>query len=351
MRLLDLLSEAARNLRAHALLSTLTALAICLVTAGALVASAYDVERIVQREEARVSAGVNLWVAVPKDAEGQFSAWRCDALNRLDAVAAAGAVMASATPDPLVGPGFQLQYGTPRLAQVYWPDVPATADAIVGARVADTYGLGQSSMWALEIDSIQSMLPTTTAPLTTRNPAWNDIVVVPQVPTGLVRSCWVEASVGHREGVEALLLSWWSGTTVDVSPFVRTDPSALTPQEELSSRVSQHLPIVAGILALIILISNWVIRRAEFALYTLQGLRRTQILTQTSLETLALAYVPVVWAAMAAFAALIATGAHGLTLQILAMDSVRILCLTLLGPAASLLVLGRRNAIARIKGQ
>lgn len=115
--------------------------------------------------------------------------------------------------------------------------------------------------------------------------------------------------------------------------------------------MSQHLPIVAGILALIILISNWVIRRAEFALYTLQGLRRTQILTQTSLETLALAYVPVVWAAMAAFAALIATGAHGLTLQILAMDSVRILCLTLLGPAASLLVLGRRNAIARIKGQ
>lgn len=341
--------EALANALAHRLLASILVIISALAPLVALTLTISDVHAIAQRQLQLEARGASVFSVTASD-RTPISALRCDALGSVTGVRSAGSVVAvddahSSLPG---GRHVPLLSATPGLATVLWPELLLDDGVAVGAGIADDLGLVPGS----SIATTRGILPVTAvAPPSSRN-ADHDLLVVQQVaPRGTTRECLVESEPGARDGVEAVLVGWFPGVPTTVVPYFLPPDTGLSPQEELASRLSAWVPLAAAGLAALAMIAWWVIRRPEFALYSVLGLGTNGLALMLVAEWAVLCLLP---GAIGIVNALVASSAS-LTIpavaQVAAADTASYLASIILVPLVGVALLTRVAAVDALKGR
>lgn len=289
-------TEAVRNLWANAFFTGIIALAAVVVGFAVPAVTLWEVASIRTDAESEVRAGVNVLRVTGEDG-ALLPAGRCEALNSVPGILAAGGLAVRSTVFPAARPSdvVTLISGTPTLGQVLWPShapQTTTSSVVVGSTTAETYGLTSGSTFGYEVRGDPTPLAAVvdrSGVASTRDPQLDTSVLIATAPTGRVRECLVEALPGARTAVEGMLNGWFDATdgTV-VSPFYLPVTSSASPDERLAARTTQYVPAIAALVLVSGMVSAWFSRRAEYSLYRMLGLnRRGSLLMQTVEMTVA----------------------------------------------------------------
>ena len=292
--------EALGNLKANPFTTLVVVLAALLAGVGVPTATLLDVQAIRQDEQAEISAGSNV-IRITGENRVSLSAARCEELNTQDGVLAAGGLASRSTVSPVARPNDRVTVlsGTATLAKVLWPGgeaVPPAATVVVGSASARVLGLGPQSFFSFTVrpDPTALSVPVDrVAQPSTRDEKLDASVFVARPPTGDVIECLVEAKPGVRTQVESIAAGWFaeSGSTV-VSPFYLTVTAGANPEERLSARLTQHLPVLAAVVVGAAMLTAWFSRRAEYSLYRMLGMRTSGFLLMLATEMVAAGLMP-----------------------------------------------------------
>lgn len=352
MRRGEVVREGLRNLRAHPTLTAVTFLVIFVIAGGAILASVGDLVSISNRQEALVAQGSNVWNVTTAETEG-LSASRCDSLNAVDGVKTAGAVLSMTYLESAIYDSeyVAVQIGTPGLVGAYWPSLGnGIAYSVVGATVASRYGLVDQSQLILKEGPKQSVFTVVPAASSPRGAAYDQLLLEIAPASGSTRECIVEASPGHRRSVEALLIGWFRGTEVVVSPYIQLPEGSRLPQNELAERLSAWFAPAAAVFVNAAIIGSWLMRRQEFALYALLGLKAKHILLMLLVEFAVLVVLPICMGVVTALLILHSSISAQSTVEGAIFGLLGLGSLACVAPAIGIVALRPRKALERLRG-
>lgn len=345
-------SEALRNVRSYALVSTITFLVAALAGFLTVVVTASQVGEIVAQHETMVDRGLDVWrVQVTEP----ISTQECDALRHVDGIRDAGSVLTqeSATIEGFPGSSLSAITATPGYIRIVWRiDVAPTAG--IGSDVSTTYGLRSESTFQLRstaVPATSSRVDTATLlPSTSRVAGANQSVVVASLAHGMTRECLVEAEVGARSAVESYLLSQYGGDSV-VSPLFSDTGVGRSVDEQLQGRISQWVPLTSAFLISLIILFTQFGRRADFALYQLVGVSKRGFLYMLVTETALTAWLPFAIGGVIGILIQSAQLANGIVVAEASGDYVRVAALLLVVPLLGLFAFWRRDPLSWLKGE
>lgn len=322
--------------------------------------TAIEVGSIVREDLAAVAAGTNT-MSITGENRGPISAGRCDQLNAVSGVLAAGGIASRehATVASRPNESLQLIRGTAGLARILWPGdqlnhLESTA-FIAGSSSGTTFGIADGTLLALltetDPNSTQPVLVGQVAAPSTRSPTLDSSLFEAVPPVGAVTECLVESVPGARAKVEAVLVGWFPvGSGTSVSPYFQLSDPGPTAEQRINDRITKHLPLAAIAIALITMIGLWYSRKSEFALYRSLGLRNLQFLALLVLETFALVLLPVILGiSVSLYLSPERIGSLGLQLAML--DSLRVISFIPLIPLVAYVALIRSINLDALKGR
>ena len=285
-RTLELLREGLGNLGSNAFRS----LALSAIAAAALGGLAFmelrQAGELTQFARDYQSGGA--YVAIASVPGGGLSGARCQALNGVDGVRAAGAMRGTGTVTFVSAPGvlFQSADVTPGLLGVWAPGVPGPSGAGILAGSALATELGIRAGLVARVDANGPTHFSAVYDFSRRNPQAARWALSPVPAAGAFDECWVEFSPGSYQGGKEMLAARFAEGSADpvVRPYRRSDEFTRNPAAEWASRPQQRgwiaVPIVLFGLGLV---SAW-FRRSESALYLAMGTRRAQLAVMASAE-------------------------------------------------------------------
>ncbi|GAA1230145.1 hypothetical protein JOF42_000356 [Microbacterium phyllosphaerae] len=331
-------TEAVRNLWSNAFFTGVIALSGVFVGFAVPAVTLWEVSSIRTDAESEVRAGANVLRVTGEDG-ALLPAGRCEALNSVPGILAAGGLAVRTTVFPAARPSdvVTLIVGTPTLGQVLWPSLSsqlATSSVVVGSATAETYGLTSGSTFGYEVRGdmtpLTAVVDRSGAP-STREPQLDTSVLIATAPTGRVRECLVEALPGARTVVEGMLRGWFGATDgTTVSPFYLPVTSSASPDERLTVRTTQYVPAIAALVLVTGMVAAWFSRRAEYSLYRMLGLNRRGSLLMHTVEMTVAVMVPV---SVGMVAAMVVMEAHeSLDVILATTDALRMLALLIPAP-------------------
>jgi len=347
------MGEAVANLRSSAVRSSILFAALSVAFGSLAYLEVHQASDLLAFESSFQAAGGYVSIV---SAQGGVSAGRCEGLNGMPGVVAAGAERAEGQATFSSAPGvLYQQYGI----TVGMPRVWATASSItrlpptpgffagtaLASELAVRAGLmlarvGESPVPLLAILDVSARAPQADRSL---------LEIIP--PTGNADECWVEFTPKAFPGGSGAVAAAFAGGngTPSVRAYISPDQFSRNPTSELKSRPQRNgwaivALLVAGIFALV----AW-LRRAELGLYLALGTSRVTLATMLAMESWAL--VAAGWLAGMLWALAIqrATG-NALTLGSIRLATVTsgsaALAVLVLAPILSVLV--ARGSIANL---
>ncbi|WP_282948359.1 hypothetical protein [Cellulomonas endometrii] len=275
--------EVARRLRTQPVATFACAMFACVLGAGGVLAMNYGASQVQTAWDQQIAQGSATYV-VASQVRGEISAARCDALNSVTGVDAAGGVLSvrrsntQTQPDDFV----YIETVTPRYPAVVYPGLSAHAQrtsAVIGTDLATAMGLSDGATLASgEISVLIQRAPTASL----RVPEVDRRVLISAAPAGSLETCVVSADAGHAESLESLLTGW----------FPLSAPAVVTPMaQDTTDGTAGDLSVMAWLLsattcvALAATASGWLwAQRAEFALYRSLGLSRLGVVVACALQ-------------------------------------------------------------------
>jgi len=344
------LGEVLRNLASAPLRTAILVIVSTSIASVSTLATITDVNRASHAAQQQYAAGSTAFEIVG-DSGSRIDAYRCHALNSQDGVTAAGGIMHS----DLIHIGVQPDADT--VVVTTTPGfIPAAWPTMIGARsaslIAGSYY--QSLGWAP--GSTFSYTPANGRPTLAHIDFVADsvsilghdrIIAATAPPIGTVRSCIVLAQPQARNAVVQAIQGWFGPGTTITKVMVHSD-LIQDPQVLFNSRVSRYGWAAAAAVLIATILSHWIARRSEFALYRLNHVSGRGILTMFTLEMLLLVLIP------AQIGILIAIGIRpidSLLATTLIFDILRLDLLVVLAPLIGLLAVPQRSLLATLKGQ
>lgn len=355
----EIATEASRAVRARGWRSFVVGALIAITSGAALAGSFIDLQRIESLQAEQVYAGSNVVSVTPSSADrgNTLDAARCDGLRSIEGVRSAGAIMASyeVFSDASPSERFAIIEVTPGYLQLAYPrdSLIATASTVAGASVVDRLGMRSGATFASRSrDGRQAFsIPIDEA---TNEPArrepFDRAVMIAVAGTGNVFECLVEAQPGKIDAVSAATQSWFAPIAVTVRPELPNNSLAADPAAELTTRFSQWLPIALGAALVIVTLSSWWGRRADYAIYRAFGLSVAQLALFLTVETAITLWLPVIIGANMALFALaqwIPPASAGRMIS----DYLALLLTVGLVPLIGTFLLSRKSAFDVAKGQ
>ena len=296
-RTVELLREGLGNLGSNAFRS----LALAAIAAAALGGLAFMELRQAGEltQFARDYQAGGAYVAIASVQGGGLSGARCQSLNGVHGVRAAGAMRGTGTVTFPSAPGvlFQSADVTAGLLGVWAPGVtgPSGAGILAGSALATELGIRAGLV--ARIDANGPTYFSNVYDFSRRNPQAARWALSPVPPAGGFDECWVEFSPGAYQAGREMLAARFAEGSADpvVRPYRRSDEFTRNPAAEWESRPQRRgwlaVPVVLFGLGLV---SAW-FRRSESALYLAVGTRRAQLAVMATAEQWPL--VGVGWAA------------------------------------------------------
>lgn len=334
-RPLTLVTEVLRNLWANPLSSAVSLAIAIAVGFGVPTATLVEVTNIRADEDKEVRAGSNV-LRVTGDERTPLPAARCEQINSVPGVLAAGGVVSRSTVFASARPGdlITLVSGTPSLGMVLWPGeghgaVPPPATVVAGEAASKAFGLGIASIFAFSTRSDPRPVSASVdrvAGASSRERQLDASIFIAAAPVGNVDECLVEAMPGARSSVAHVAAGWFatSGEVV-VSPLYLSTSKSATPEERLATRTTQYLPLVAAAALGVGMFTGWFSRRAELSLYRMLGLGQGETILMLATEMVAAVILPMSIGLVVAMAVMPQYG----TLEIILAtgDALRMVCL------------------------
>ncbi|MGV3712833.1 ABC transporter permease [Pseudolysinimonas sp.] len=345
--------EAARNVATAGTAGWLSVAVSALAAAGIVIASVSQVGALSDAHDLFLQRGGAIARVTPID-DAALDAQRCEELNKLPGVVAAGGVANERVSRMVMAPQVSVVVveGTPSLARVFWPDSTPQASlssSVAGHDISERFGLAAGGMIELRSNdgSISTLQVGAGAPAGIRNDSLDRTIFVPSASVGRVGACLVEMEVGATRPIANILVGWF-GERVGVSPYAQVEgPSAAG----LVNRLSRFLPVGAA-LVILAMFASWVwSRRGDHALYRLLGLTTPQLLIMVLVEYTLIVLLPVSWGICAALAFSRPALADPLVLQAVAADLAVLGASLMTVPAVVLGVSNRRNVVGDLKGR
>ncbi|MDQ4502616.1 ABC transporter permease [Sinomonas sp. ASV322] len=347
--------EAFATIRSTPVASIATAAAAFVLGFLAIFASFEDLQRIVAAWDRQIAAGSTVLTVASASPEG-LSAARCEQLNELDSVVAAGGRSSSSSVTSALLPSrrFTIDVATPHYARVVWPGLGEGADSsvVASSTVAQELGLGIGA--AVTVQGVTSPYEVSAvAPAAPRIPQLQNSLVVAEATAPRVEACLVEAVPSAATDVEALLTGWFPGPDpVAVLRLVPPKDADQDPQSELTRRISIAVPIGAGAgAAALACVLLWA-RRGDFATYRLAGATRREAFDLFLIEFAHLYAVPLAAGAAAQLALRspeLGTGA--VVVQGLLIDCAALMTSAALAIPLARAYLSRLDPIRTLKGE
>lgn len=351
--------EALCNIRATPLSSLLRILIAAIAAAGCILYTVHDVNGIQGRYQAQLDAGRYMWREAGATQTARISASRCDALQAVDGVTAAGSVLdtasASLSNQPLAT--YDIRRVTPGYVAAIWPDAdPGALDGgvVVGNLAATNLGLVPGAAVTFLRPS-KTWIPTSSsvAMVMGSSPRFSTadrqiLVVAP--PTGTTTECVVAAAPGASNSVGTLMSSWFPPDTGSLtSPWLRDQQFGVSPEDELLSRRSQFGWPVGLLLIILTTGYLWYGRRSDDALYLLLGWRKRSLFVLHLIETICLSIVPAAVSGIVALSA-VTKDASVTSLRLAPLDLVSLQIGILFVPVVFLVWTRRKGLLDALKG-
>lgn len=298
----DLFIETIKNIRAASVRSLILVLMSSAVGFLTAFLSATDLAEIDNKWTSQLHQGANAWVVTSLEARG-LDTVRCDQLNEVDGVLAAGGILGVEKVSSSTAPvrQFDLLDVTPGMIDFLWTseEFVYQGTPLLGHGISSDLGVVDEGH--ILLNTTQQMIPVESVQHASRIPSVDDGLVVPSVPDGEVNECYVEAAAGAGSAVERLLISWFpEQPDMSIRAFVDSATLGTLADVDLRSRVSQYVPFIGGALVSgLSLMFTWT-RRSDYAIYRMMGLRRTQTYFMTTIETVLLCWFPMAAALVAA---------------------------------------------------
>jgi hypothetical protein len=350
-----IMREAVANVIAHRLLSAIVVMVGALAPLWAISIGILDTHGISARDQQLTDRGAHVLVVMTTDGS-DLPAARCDELNSVSGVLSAGAVIGADRVDAALPDLRRITVlsATPGLPAIYWPGDPPPRDAglAAGASVAADLGLVAGAVLPVTGDGGPRDLPIASAPGHSPRAQDNDLVLVQVVPPiGRTTECLVEAAPGAARSVEAALVGWFPGGATSIQPYFSVPETGRNPQQEFGSRLSLWLPIAAGVLVALTVLAWWAVRRAEFALYAVMGLRPPGLALMLLTEWTVLCLLPGCIGVANALGAAAGWLDRTVMIEAAALDVWRYLATLTVIPAIGYLALLRMSAFDSLKGR
>lgn len=304
-------SETARNMVAAPVRSAALCAVAAIIGALVVVVTARESVSIQDRYYASMDAGAAGFVVSSGNSASGVDAARCDALSAIPGVRSAGGIVAQTEvvfanrPDSR----YLLLSVTQGFVDFMWPaslnprhatppGVPIVTEGdsvLIGSQAALDLGLGpDTTVGYLEATAGTSVSTDVfgVLPPSLREGVADVRVVSLVAPVGRVQECLVEAYPDTRQAVEELLLGWFPVADEPVTQSFRTEDQLGPPVSDFDGRVSKLFWLVAFGVDLILVLTMWWARRAEFALYQLLGMNRKGLALALVFEALWYVWVP-----------------------------------------------------------
>lgn len=247
-------------------------------------------------EQARVTQGLYVFVAVPTNSQSPISVGSCENLRTQGAVTRSAAVVESApaTFEGHAGPRVIVTRGSAGLAELWGAPTGAGTGIVVGRQVAEQAGLGRSSLVSLTTDKGSGEAGKVTAvvdafPRKADATGW--IITQSAHRNEIASECWFETTPSGSGSAVAIAANTLQEHSAD-PPVIRRlfDPSAggaTDPDERFRSRPSRFtFAFALGLWTVINVLVN-VLSRRRWALYRALGARWTDVIVmQFSRDTL-----------------------------------------------------------------
>lgn len=356
-----LVGEGVRNVVSSRFVTAVLALTCLAASVATAIFVTTETSEIEGRWAEGIAAGRFVWT-VPERVPGLVTAERCDALNGVEGIKAAGSVVRTdkVSPDNSPGTRYSLDSVTVHYLDVLWPDQPNLARSgglVSGGDAASQLGLrdgvsaafttlGGDARWRAVIGAV-ALNPSA------RDDAASGHLYQVVPPRGPVATCLVDAEPGADRAVQQLLLSWFpqDGEPV-VRPFLETSSVIGQPPEiEYRQRVSRWAwTLGLGVMA-IAMLGVWYARREELALYQLLGLRRRHVLVVLMTELVVSMLLPTQVGFALAELIFRQSLDSAVVRQELVNSDLRLVAGLVLIPALTLLLLRPTRLLDRLKGE
>lgn len=295
----EIFGEVTRNVRSN--LRNAIALATVSVVTSALILmmSSIELAEADRAWEGHLAVGVFAFSVAERTGTYKIDVDRCDQLRATEGVVSAGGILASGDVYPVNQPHsrYRLLQASPGYARMAHPNLARVAHASVlaGKSAASDLGLTSGSEFSflrdaagpetVEVDLVASR-PSRFAPL-------DRAVIVSVAARGGTSECVVEAEPATEKAVLALLQDWFAPTQVNVVPLHQPSDLEVVPRDKLQSRVGQLAPFAGGAFIYLAHLLSWRIRRQDYGVYRIYGLRLPGLTWMLAVESLFTAWLPV----------------------------------------------------------
>ncbi|GAB4082747.1 hypothetical protein GCM10028783_36970 [Modestobacter muralis] len=351
------MQEAVRNVAATPLSSLLRVTIAAAAAIGCVAFTVHDVDGISTRFDEQVAAGRYVWREAGVTETARIPAARCDALQAVDGVQAAGSVLERATTGAANQPlaTYDVLRVTPGYVSAVWPQAQVLTDGVVvGSLAAANLGLVPEAALTFTRPS-RTWVPDTAAVSMVMDPSPRDTAADRQIlivspPVGTTTECVIAADPGAANDIGTLLSSWFPADTESVTtPWLRNNQLGISPDEELQDRRSQF-GWPAGFLLLFLTTAYlWYGRRSDDALYALLGIRRGALFLMHLCEVVLLGVLPASIAGVLTLTALV-PDASAAALRLAPLDLLSLQISTLVIPVAFLLWTRKKGLLDALKG-
>lgn len=350
--LFALARETLLNIISSPVRTTITVIFSAAVGAVVVLATAGNVDDIVQAHEAQQLRGLSTLSLTALDGE-PISASACDSINAVSLVNSAGGVLSVKRIEVVNGEvPITIRYVTPGYLAVAYPQEAVRGlDSVAGHDLVDEIGVISGTLIrdASNLNPVEPIVVDAAASQRARFDGINRDVLLSQAPVGDVSECLVDVADGQADRVTTVLPTFFT-TQVVVRPFLPPDQVDRNPALELEHRWSSSVWVGGGLGIVLFVLFAWWSRRNETALYRLVGFDRRSIAAIVGLETVLVALVPAQLASFCVLALLPVEGG-AVTLAALTADTSRLLLFLLLGPPIAIALSLAGSTVDRLKGQ
>lgn len=294
MRRHELVNEIAANIASRKL-RTLLSLTIAALFGGVVAVAAVttgtaaDIER-----EQREFLGEFVVAVVAQDG-APLDAVRCDAVAGLPGVKGAGGIMTRSPRISVDGSRVDTATVTPKFVTVAWPSkqTDSPLDVIAGRAVTQRMYLYDHVRleWA-DAGDVSSLRVDRAATERSRIPEMDGALALAAPPAGTVERCLVDIDPQWYQAVRAVLTTWDMGAPSIQGPLWVASDTDVDPD----SGLKRHR-VTALWAAVVIIVGGWRafdvrLRRTDFGLYRVLGVRRRQVVAMVAVEHLLTTVVP-----------------------------------------------------------
>ena len=216
--------------------------------------------------------------------------------------------------DAYPGNPFQTVYASGDYLRIIYPEAPTldTTGLVAGPSVLDETNM--STGQTVRLSTGEAVAITGSASGVTRATERGRWVTLPTSSQDEVSECWVEIAPGSLPEAKSALIAVFAETEELRIANVVSPELGEAVQDAWHERVSQWLPVAAGLIGFLLQAFLLLARRSEYALYRLVGMARPPLTAMVALEV----YFPLTAAAIYS-AGLLAFASHLLDADTLAL--------------------------------